>query len=107
MKATERQRAVPRDRLRSEKQRILRQLQLDYLDLKERWHGKSEYDPWFANSVNNAKLNSVAAYYDLVPGFQSLLAANGGDLENFYHAAERVAKLPKDVRRQELRGGNY
>ena len=44
----------------------------------------------------------MAAYYDLVPGFEKLLAQNGGDLEKFYSAAERLSQLPKKQRHQEL-----
>jgi len=71
--------------------------------LKQRWGGESDYDPWFARQVNNAKLNSVAAYYDLVPGFEHLLALNGGDLEKFYQAAERLAQKTKKERHLWLR----
>jgi predicted aminopeptidase len=48
--------------------------------------------------VNNAKLNSVAAYYDFVPGFERLLTINGGDLQKFYHGASELAKLPRKER---------
>jgi predicted aminopeptidase len=53
---------------------------------------RMEYDVWFAGPVNNAQLNSVAAYYDLVPGFERLLEQNDGDLEKFYQAARPLAK---------------
>ena len=85
-----------------QKQGILAELQRDYAWLKASWGGESEYDEWFASHVNNAKLNSVAAYYDFVPGFQRLLEINGGDLEKFYLAAERCSKLPKELRHQQL-----
>jgi predicted aminopeptidase len=68
-----------------------RPTQQDYADLKKQWAGDTSYDAWFAQ-VNNAKLNSVAAYYDLVPGFEHLLEVNGGDLDKFYAAAERLSK---------------
>ncbi len=88
--------------LREQKKQILDQLQQKYVQLKQRWGGESDYDPWFARQVNNAKLNSVAAYYDLVPGFEHLLALNGGDLEKFYQAAERLAQKPKKERHRRL-----
>jgi len=45
----------------------------------------------------------VATYYDLVPAFERLLQANGGDLEKFYSAARTLAKLPKAERQRRLK----
>jgi predicted aminopeptidase len=51
---------------------------------------------------NNARLASLATYYDCVPGFERLLARNGSDLQRFYAAARELAKLPRDQRRAQL-----
>ena len=56
-----------------------------------------------ARALNNAQLNSVAAYYDLVPGFEQLLKLNGGDLAKFYQAADKLAHEPKAERQRRLR----
>ena len=88
--------------LRIRKQKLLGELRLDYEKLKASWGGANEYDDWFAAEATNAKLNSVAAYYDLVPAFQRLLEENGGNMENFYLAVERLSKLPKKSRHQQL-----
>jgi len=97
--ATKERRAFAPERLRREKQAILQRLQQEYASMKaEQWGGDTRYDPWFAQGVNNAKLNSVAAYYDLVPGFERLLQLKGGDLEEFYRAAGQLAKDPKPER---------
>ncbi len=103
VKATTRNREIPPDHLREQKQRILDDLQQKFAQLKQRWGGETDHDQWFARHINNAKLNSVAAYYDLVPGFEHLLALNGGDLETFYQSAERLAQKPKKERHQWLR----
>src|SRR5207248_3805805 len=95
----------PADQLRLEKQQVFDDLRRQYADLKTKWGGYSGYDEWFAHDLNNAKLNTVANYYDYVPGFQRLLQANGGDLEKFYAAAERLARGPKDKRRGNVRAG--
>ncbi len=78
----------------------------DYEKVKADWGGYPGYDAWFAHGVNNARLNSVATYYDLVPAFERLLQANGGDLEQFYNAAKKLAKLPKAERKRRLEGEN-
>ena len=103
IKASRKKGAVAPEELRQRKQQILGQLQQEYAQLKAQWGGNTDYDNWFAGPVNNAQLNSVADYYDLVPGFEHLLAQNGGDLEKFYQAADRLAGEPKAERQQKLR----
>ena len=102
VKATSKGRDVPVAQLREEKQRILAGLLQQYAQLKAEWGGNTEYDAWFKHELNNARLNAVATYYNLVPGFEHLLAVNGGDLEQFYVAAERLSKMPKKDRRRWL-----
>jgi predicted aminopeptidase len=103
IKATKNKRAVPPEQLRRQKQELLDRLQREYTQLKAQWGGAKDYDPWFARPVNNAQLNSVAAYYDLVPGFERLLDQNGGDLGKFYEAADRLTHEPKAERDRRLR----
>ena len=103
VKAAKKRRAVPPEELRRQKQALLDRLRREYAQLKSQWGGYTGYDEWFAHPVNNAQLNSVAAYYDLVPGFERLLELNGGDLEKFYQAAEWLAREPKAERHRWLR----
>jgi predicted aminopeptidase len=42
------------------------------------------------DGLNNAHLASVGTYFDCVPGFQRLLAANGGSLPAFYAAVRNM-----------------
>jgi len=44
----------------------------------------------------------VATYHDLVPAFQRLLAAHGGNLESFYKEVEQLKNVGKEERRQRL-----
>jgi len=91
------------EQLRRQKQEVFDDLRRQYAELKIEWGGYSGYDNWFAHDLNNAKLNTVANYYDYVPGFQRLLESKGGDLEKFYAAVERLSKQPIDRRHQQLR----
>jgi predicted aminopeptidase len=85
------------------KAEVIRQLRGDYAKLKMRWGvTQSGYDRWFSEPINNAKLTTIATYYDLVPAFQAMLKAQGGDIEKFYQAVGALAKLPKDKRHQAL-----
>jgi len=65
--------------------------------------GATDYDEWFGDDLNNAKLNSVANYYDFLPGFRHLLELNAGDLNAFYDAVQLLADLPKEERHRRLR----
>jgi predicted aminopeptidase len=91
------------ERMREEKRSIIENLRREYGKLKESWGGDGDYDGWFDEPINNAKLNSVAAYYDLVPGFKRLLETNCGDLKKFYGDVQRLADAPREQRRQRLR----
>jgi len=102
IRATRKKPVLTPDELRLGKQKIIADLRAEYAALKQNWGGSNDYEAWFAHEVNNAQLNSVAAYYDLVPSFEHLLATNGGDLAKFYAAAERLSKLDKKERHTEL-----
>ncbi len=91
------------DKLRQQKQQILQEMKAEFVQLKAGWGGDTEYDGWFIHPINNAHLNSVAAYYDFVPAFEQILAANGGDMDKFYKAAEELSKKPKPERHEQLR----
>jgi predicted aminopeptidase len=102
VKATQRERQTPREALRREKAQILKRLRERYEALKKSWGGVDHYDHWFAQDLNNAQLNSVAAYYDLVPGFERLLAVNAGDFGQFYVAAKELAHKSRAQRHKDL-----
>ena len=89
---------LPDEEKRSLKVGAYAQLREEYEKLKNQWGGFSGYDRWFGDSLNNAKLGSVAAYNQLVPAFQELLAEHGGDLEPFYQAVAKLAKLTLEER---------
>ncbi len=60
-------------------------------------HDRKRSVPW-----NNARLGTVAAYYELVPGFERLLRMHGGDLRAFFAAVEKMRWMSKDERRAAL-----
>jgi predicted aminopeptidase len=83
---------------------VIEQLRAEYAELKKQLGGKAGYDAWIAAPINNAKLNTVSAYFDLVPGFRALLKQNGGDLQKFFVEAEKLGKLPLKERHAALQG---
>jgi predicted aminopeptidase len=89
--------------LAAEKAALFERLRAEYELLKASWDGNGDYDGWFARGVNNAKLNSVAAYYDLVPGFERLLELKHRDLVDFYSTAKRLSGMERARRHEWLR----
>jgi predicted aminopeptidase len=87
--------------MRIDKQRELGRLKFAYEQLKRRWGGYSGYDAWFARTLSNADLASVATYRDCVPGLQRELRA-AGSLSAFYARAAELAKLDPAQRHAEL-----
>ena len=83
---------------RMAKQEILQQAPGDYEALKKAWDGYDGYDKWMERGLNNARLSSVATYYELVPAFEALLAQVGGDLEKFYAEVKSLGELDKTER---------
>jgi predicted aminopeptidase len=50
------------------------------------------------SSWNNARLNTIAAYYTLVPGFERLLKQHHGNLEAFHREVASMRKLSNEER---------
>ena len=101
-RAASKRRATDAGLLRSQKQRVLDDFRKELASARANWGDDAQYDDWLDHDINNARLNAVATYYDLVPGFERLLAQQGGGLEKFYAAAERLSKLPRTARHKQL-----
>jgi predicted aminopeptidase len=76
---------------------------IDDMRLKHAQEGLTNYDRWFSKEINNAKLNTVSAYYTLVPAFRALLEKTGGDLEKFYSAVQKLGRMSKQQRHTVLK----
>lgn len=83
---------------RREKLALQAALRESYGGLKSSWQGYTGYDQWFASSLNNAQLSTVAAYNDLVPAFAALYEQSGESLVDFYQAVKNLAELTSDER---------
>lgn len=58
---------------------------------------------FFEEPVTNARLATLATYYDLVPGFEALLARHPNDPEAFFQEVEAFKAKPKTERHADLR----
>ena len=87
---------------RKAKQEIIHRAYEDYAELKKGWGGYSGFDHWMDKGINNARLASIASYYDLVPAFQTLLQNVGHDFSAFYTEVKKLASQPEDIRTAHL-----
>jgi predicted aminopeptidase len=87
---------------RAAKEAVIARLRANYARLKEEWGGYAAYDGWFQRPINNARLNTIAAYYTLVPAFKQLLAQQDGNLTKFYAEAKSMAALSKEQRQERI-----
>jgi predicted aminopeptidase len=92
---------APPEQMRQQKAAVFAELTADARAL-QRQQGAQYYGAWLAEGLNNAHLASIATYYECVPGFEHLLAEQGGDLAHFYAAARELAKMPRAERHRKL-----
>jgi predicted aminopeptidase len=86
-------------RKRAHKEQLLQQLRHHYDALRKTWVGQPDFDAWFKSDLNNARLNTVDTYYQLVPAFRALLRSKRGDLDAFFAALKELSGLRKEQRR--------
>ena len=87
---------------RAQKAALMETLRQDYQQVKQGWQGYNAYDDWFADDINNAKLNTVATYFNQVPAFEALLAESAYEMESFYDRVDALASLAPEAREQAL-----
>ena len=92
------------EEMRREKAAIIVEMRQEYADIRRRWGVSAHRDQSFSRPWTNARLNTVATYYDLVPGFERLLKEKGGDLHAFYAAVKGMRRLSKEQRQSALGG---
>jgi len=96
--------AVPEE-MRRRKAEVFAALVAELNALDKRYGVKSALADELAVEPNNARLASLATYYECVPGFRRVLAEQQHDLPRFYAAVKELAKLPREQRRAQLCGG--
>ena len=80
----------PIEQRRERKREILSLSGEQMLAVERQFKIRSGYDQWISDGLNNAHLASVGTYFDCVPGFERLLAANRGSLPTFYAAVRKI-----------------
>jgi predicted aminopeptidase len=90
------------DVMRQQKGQVFARLVAELKALDARHGTTSHLAAELDGKPNNARLASLATYYDCVPGFERLLADQQRDLPAFYAAVRELAKLPREQRRERL-----
>jgi predicted aminopeptidase len=93
---------IPMVEMRDRKRAVFARLVKELRTLAERYGTESTLAAELDGQPNNARLASLATYYECVPGFQRVLAAQQHDLPRFYEAVRALAKLPREQRRAKL-----
>jgi predicted aminopeptidase len=93
---------LPAEVMRLRKEDVFRRLLDDVRARDEREGIQSGLARTLDGPPNNARLASLATYYDCVPGFERVLAEQQHDLARFYAAVLELAKLPRGERRARL-----
>jgi predicted aminopeptidase len=88
--------------MRARKREVFARLVRELRALDERFGTESSLAAALDGKPNNARLASLATYYECVPGFERLLADEGHDLPRFFAAVRVLAKLPREERRARL-----
>src|SRR3984885_10764846 len=95
---------LPIDQRRARKREILDATGAQVQAVERQQKLRTGYDKWIADGLHNAHLASIGTYFDCVPGFERLLAANGGNLPAFY-AKVRNMRADAGARRALCRDG--
>ena len=94
--------ARPINELREAKAKVIEQLRANYHALRERLPHFPDYDAWMTAPINNAKLNTIDTYYQLVPSFEARLLTLNGNLTAFYENIASTRNLTQADRRRGL-----
>ena len=89
-------------RKRARKAELIAELRADFAALVAAESDYESFARWFAQPINNARLASVAAYFDLVPAFLALLERHDGDFAAFYTTVKQLADAHTPQRRARL-----
>ncbi len=84
--------------LQAGKDQIINRMRRDWAQHQD----SAYYSGWFAGEINNAKLATVAAYFDWVPAFEQLYLESDQDFGEFLRQVETLSKMADSERRQRL-----
>jgi len=93
----------PPETRRAAKRAILEEFERRALRLPRSHPNLTRIRTFFEEPVTNARLATLATYYDLVPGFEALLARHSHDPDSFFKEVDGFKAKPKAERHAALR----
>lgn len=84
------------------KQQEFERLQARYAELRMAWGETADFDGWFADGFNNARLLPFGLYHQWVPAFAQLYRESAGDWKEFHRRAKALADLAPELRSRAL-----
>jgi predicted aminopeptidase len=93
---------IAAEEMRRRKSEVFEALVSELQALDKRYGVRSALAEELAVEPNNARLASLATYYECVPGFRRVLEEQQHDLPRFYGAVRELARLPPAERHAQL-----
>ncbi|MDF1781745.1 MAG: aminopeptidase [Alcanivoracaceae bacterium] len=87
---------MPEERMLAQRDVLREALRQQYSDALADNPDLARYQRWFDGPLNNAQLNTVADYENLVPRFDAILSQCVADWACFWTEVERIADLPAE-----------
>ncbi len=84
--------------MRAKKAEIIENLRQRYEQKKLQWPDNIQFDGWFQQPINNARLTSTMTYLQQIPAFYQLFIENNGIWQDFYQSVIRLDKMSKAKR---------
>ena len=84
------------------KQKLYAGLKDDYRDLSRNWSSR-DYDQWFAEDLNNAKLSTLITYTDYQDDMYQIYEATGRNLSAFYNIIRKLSECTTEERHRLLK----
>jgi predicted aminopeptidase len=95
---------IPEAEKRERKRQVFSRLVAELRAMADTHGAESALAAELDGQPNNARLASLATYYECVPGFRRLLAEQDRNLPRFYAVVRGLAKLPREERHARLCG---
>jgi len=83
---------------REAKQNIIKNLRLEYAELKTHWPENIHFDSWINKPINNARLTSSMTYLHDIPAFFQFFTEQKGQWPAFYEYVISLDELNKEER---------
>ena len=90
--------------LRIDKAEAYAEMRSDYETLRQSWGNATDFDGWFADEFNNARLVALTSYRRWVPGLRHRLEVLGPGA--FYLEVGELVELEPELREQRLEAWN-